>query len=135
MMLTLKIHDLGDNKVLECAGQITSGCADILRIAVLRQPRVRIVVLDLGGVTRVDAAGLGVLVSLRTWAKETGRTIKLMNLTPSVEEVLKLTHLRSVFEVCSVQQMLDLLCRAIDRSHLGAGSEWYRPLSTAIAPE
>lgn len=117
MTLTLTIHDLGDVKVFECAGRIVFGCADILRIAVLRHPRVRIVVLDFGGVTAVDAAGLGVLISLRTWARESGRTIKMMNLTPRVEELLELTHLRSVFEVCSVPQMLDLFCRAGDNSH------------------
>ena len=117
MLLTLTIHDLGDVNVFECAGRIVFGCADVLRIAVLRQPRVRTAVLDLGAVTSVDAAGLGVLISLRTWANETGRTIKLMNLTPRMEELLELTHLKPVFEVCSVPQMLDVLCCAIDSSH------------------
>lgn len=119
MMLTLTIHDLGDVNVFECAGRIVFGCADVLRIAVLRHPRVRVVVLDLGAVTSVDAAGLGVLISLRTWVNETGRTIKLMNLPPRVEELLELTHLKPVSEVCSVPQMLDLLCSAVDNSHRG----------------
>lgn len=117
IMLILATHDLGDVKVFECTGRIVFGCADILRSAILRQSRARTVLLDLGAVDAIDAAGLGVLVSLRTWATETGRTIKLMNLTPRVEELLELTHLRSVLEVCSVPQMLDLFCRAIDSAH------------------
>lgn len=119
MMLTVKVHDFGDTKVLECAGRITFGCTNILRIAVSQRPLAQIVVLDLGAVSGIDAAGLGTLVSLRTWARETGRTLNLMNLTPRLEELLQLTHLRSVFEVFSAQQMFDLFCRAIDRSQSG----------------
>jgi len=70
------------------------------------------VVLDLAEVTAVDAAGVGMLVLLRLWANATGTKLKLMNLTPRVEEVLQLTRLRSAFEVCSVREMMDLLCRA-----------------------
>jgi anti-anti-sigma regulatory factor len=55
-------------------------------------------------------------VSLRAWAKSTGTELKLMNLTPRVEEVLELTHLRAAFEVCSVREMMDLLCRATHSS-------------------
>lgn len=119
MLLTLTIHDLDDVRILECAGRITFGCAHILRIAASQLPPVRTVVLDLRAVDRIDAAGLGILISLRTWAKETGRTIKLMNLIRIVEELLELTHLRTVFEVYSVREMLDLLCVVLDRSHAG----------------
>jgi anti-anti-sigma factor len=70
------------------------------------------VVLDLAEVSAVDAAGVGMLVLLRLWANATGTKLKLMNLTPRVEEVLQLTKLRSAFEVCSVREMMDLLCRA-----------------------
>lgn len=69
--------------------------------------------LDLADVLVIDAAGLGVLVSLRVWAKQTGTDLKLMNVTARVEQLLGLTHLKSEFEVCSAQEMLDLLCRAL----------------------
>ena len=128
IMLTLSIHDLGDVKVFECTGRIVFGCADTLRKAIFRQSLTRTVLLDLGAVVGLDAAGLGVLVSLRTWAIETGRTIKLMNLTPRVEELLELTHLRSVLEVCSVPQMLDLFCR-VDSAHRGV-----EPVAQMIGP-
>lgn len=111
-MLSLTIQKLGDVSVFQCAGRLTAGDGDILRIAVRTQSRVRTVVLDLAEISAVDAAGLGMLVSLRAWAKSTGTELKLMNLTPRVEEVLELTHLRPAFEVCSVREMMDLLCRA-----------------------
>jgi len=73
-------------------------------------------VLDLAEVTEIDAAGIGVLVSLRNRAKASGLWLKLMNLTPRVENLLELTRLRSSFEICSVREMLDLLCRALEQS-------------------
>jgi anti-anti-sigma factor len=117
-MLSLTIHNLGDVTIFRCAGRIMFPYADTLRTAVLRQPRFRVVVLDLAEISAVDAAGLGILVSLRTWTRTTGTTLKLMNLTPRVEFLLELTNLRSVFEICSVQDMLELLCRAVQQSQL-----------------
>jgi anti-anti-sigma factor len=108
-MLRLTTLKLGDVTVFRCAGRIT---ADILREAVMNGPHARIVVLDLAEVSAVDAAGLGALVSLQKWANANGTRLKLMNLVPLVDEVLELTNLRSAFEVCSVEDMLDLLCRA-----------------------
>jgi hypothetical protein len=61
----------------------------------------------------IDAAGLGVLASLHRWAKRTRRTLKLMNLTPKVEHLLRLTKLNAEIEVCSAREMLELLCLAI----------------------
>ena len=119
-MLNLTIHDLGDVTVFRCAGRITAEDGDVLRKAVLSQSRIRVAVLDLAEVSAIDAAGLGTLVSLRKWANKTGTTLKLMNLVPRVEEVLALTKLSSALEVCSVEDMLDLLCRAANQSRFAA---------------
>ena len=35
-----------------------------------------------------------------------------MNVPPKIEELLALTNLRSLFEICSAREMLELLCRA-----------------------
>ncbi len=117
-MLTLTIHNLGDVTVFRCAGRITTGSVDALRNAVLNHPHTPIAVLDLAGVSFVDAAGLGILVSLRKWADAAGTKLKLMNLVPRVEALLELTNLSSAFEVCPVYEMLDLLCRAARQSRL-----------------
>ena len=111
-MLNLTIHNLEDVTVFQCAGRITAEDKGKLQRAVLSQPHIRMVVLDLAEVSAVDAAGIGMLVLLRLWANATGTKLKVMNLTPRVEELLQVTNLRSAFEVCSVREMLDLLCRA-----------------------
>jgi anti-anti-sigma factor len=122
-MLSFTIQDLGDITIFRCVGRITAESRNRLRDAVVAQTDIRrtgtrIVVLDLAEVTTVDAAGLGELVSLQTWAKAAGRELKLMNVLPRVESILELTHLQPAFEICSLGEMVDLLCRA---SHVGAG--------------
>ena len=119
-MLSLTIHNLGDVTVFRCAGRITADDVNVLRNAVLTQPHIRIAVLDLAEISAVDAAGLGTLAYLKKWAKTSGTKLKLMNLMPSVEEVLDLTKLKSAFELCSVQDMLDLLCCASSQARFVA---------------
>lgn len=115
-MLGLTIHNLGDVTVFQCLGRITANDGDAQRRAVFAQAPIQVAVLDLAAVSSVDAAGLGMLVGLRAWANATGTELKLMNLTPRVEELLEITNLRPAFEVCSGREMLDLLCRAIGTS-------------------
>ena len=119
-MLEITTHNLGDATIFHCAGRITAEHADKLHMTVLRQAP-STAVLDLAEVTAIDAAGVGMLVSLRWWAKTTGAQLKLMNLTPRVEDLLELCNLRSPFEICSVREMLGLLCLAFEKSQLAPG--------------
>ena len=107
-MLSLRIEKLRDVTIIHCAGRIVFPDARELRITLLRQLRSRTLVLDLLDTAAIDAAGLGVLVSVRTWAKQTERVLKLMNVTPWVERLLQLTKLKSEFEICTAREMLDL---------------------------
>jgi len=114
-MLGITTHNLGNATIFRCAGRITVEHADLLRMIVLKQAP-SIAVLDLAEINAIDAAGVGILVSLRWWARTTGATLKLMNLTPRVEALLELFNLRSAFEICSVPEMLSLLCLAFENS-------------------
>ena len=115
-MLNVAVHNLGEVTIFRCTGRIAFGYADRLLNAISKWAWARIAVLDLAGVTEIDAAGIGALVSVRKRAKASGVALKLMNLTPKVEDLLELTRLRSAFEICSVPEMLGLLCRAFERS-------------------
>jgi anti-sigma B factor antagonist len=113
MMLKITVQKLGDTSVLRCHGRIVAGDAgSILRNAVLSQGRTGMLVIDLARVERIDAGGLGVLLGLRESARSRAITVKLMNATKRVEEILELTHLQSVFEFCSVRELFCLLHRA-----------------------
>lgn len=54
-------------------------------------------VIDLGAVEVVDAAGLGVLVGVRRRADGDGRAVVLRDTPPRVERLLNATHLSRLF--------------------------------------
>jgi anti-sigma B factor antagonist len=109
-MLNTTVQKLGESTVLRCQGRIVIGDAyTILRNSVLSQTNIRMLVLDLAQVDRIDAGGLGVLLGLREWAYSHAIRFRLMNVMNQVEHVLELTRLDRVFEFCSVQDMFHLL--------------------------
>jgi anti-sigma B factor antagonist len=113
MPLRVSIRIFGDVSVLHCVGRITLSDEQLLRSAIRSRSESRAIVLDLAQVSAIDTAGLGTLVAIRGWAIATGVRLKLMNVTPRVEEVLHVTNLKAAFEVCSFREMMALLCRAI----------------------
>src|SRR5215470_13893043 len=117
-MLNIRIQKLGDATVLHCVGRITFPHAAVLRTLTSPEPHPRRLVLDLANVTGMDAAGLGVLVSLRSSAMRSGGTFQLMNVNSKMGSLLEVTNLKSVLEICSAWEMLDLLCRAIHLSEM-----------------
>jgi anti-anti-sigma factor len=91
-MAKLTIHKLGEAVVFRCIGRIVFGECHILRHAVFSHPYIEIAVLDLGEITAIDAAGLGLLVELHKWAAAKRMQLKLLNLTPYVANLLNMTH-------------------------------------------
>lgn len=65
-------------------------------------------ILDMGGVTYVDSAGIGALVATSNLAMRKGGCIKLLHLTKRIHDVLQITRLSSVFGIYdSLQKALD----------------------------
>ena len=54
--------------------------------------------LDLSGVSYVDSAGLGELVQAYVTAKNRGGTLRLLNVTKRLQDLLVVTKLLTVFE-------------------------------------
>lgn len=99
-MLRVKCEELGESVILRCSGRLVRGEETALLCAAVRQ-RGRNIILDLGGVDAIDAAGVGALISLQA----AGIYIQLMNPTKSVLDVLRVTKLDSIFEICSSPPM------------------------------
>jgi len=76
-----------------------------LRAAVTSQSGATAVVLDLTGVTLIDAGGLGEMLELREQARVKGINFKLMNVPKRVGWVLEVTRLNSVFDVASSAEL------------------------------
>jgi anti-anti-sigma regulatory factor len=51
-------------------------------------------------VETIDGGRIGLFVFLQGWARATGIELKLMNPSQHLRELLKLTNLDSVFELC-----------------------------------
>lgn len=56
-------------------------------------------ILNLSGITFIDSAGLGVLVSMWTSSKSGGRVIKFASVRGKVKQLLDTTRLSSIFEI------------------------------------
>ena len=57
------------------------------------------IVLDLKAVTRIDSAGIGMLVSKYLSTQKRGGTIKLLQLTRRSDHLMDITRLATVFEI------------------------------------
>jgi anti-anti-sigma factor len=79
---------------VRCQGRFVRGQETALLCAVIQQHR-RDIILDLSGVTAIDVAGIGALVSLQA----AGTYLKLVDPSLVVRQVLSLASLDSVFEI------------------------------------
>jgi anti-anti-sigma factor len=109
-MLKATVQKIRDTIIVRCQGRIIVGeNFATLNDTVMRHSSAAVVVLDLAGVGRIDAGGLGVLLGLRKWAHASALRFKLMNARPEVERVFRLTRLDHIFEFWSVRDMLELI--------------------------
>jgi anti-anti-sigma factor len=93
-MLRVMVEDSGEEVTLRCKGRIVRGEEGALLCAALRG-RGRRVSLDLSGVDAMDAAGIGLLVSLQA----AGVYLRILNPTKQVLDLLRLTEVDSVVEI------------------------------------
>ncbi len=87
--------------VLDLDGKILLGQGDeVLRHTVrsLIAGGTRNLVLNLAAVPHVDSAGLGELVRCHTRMVQAGGSIKLLNLTARIRDLLSITKLATIFE-------------------------------------
>jgi anti-sigma B factor antagonist len=61
------------------------------------------IVLNMNNVEYIDSAGLGILVATHVSTKIQGASLRLSNLGRKFQEVLQITKLLTVFEVCDTE--------------------------------
>jgi anti-anti-sigma factor len=111
MSLSIRTEQTGDVAVLQCAGRIVRGePLHFLRESVTSLKQPRLVVLDLSDVEMLDGGGLGMLVFLHRWTRENDIQLKLVNPSNFVREMLGRTHLTCVFNISSMEDVVDILC-------------------------
>ena len=101
-MLTVTTQNLGEATILRCSGRIVRGDETAILCAAVQQQE-RNVMLDLTEVESIDAAGIGLLVTLQA----AGYYLTLINPTAQVREVLRVTKVDSILEICEAQPEQD----------------------------
>ena len=92
----------GNVSVIDVSGKVTLGdgsdrmLSDKLR-SLVQQGRKNIL-LNLGNVSYVDSAGLGAIVHSYATVKNQGGSVKLLNSTRKLHDLLVITKLATVFE-------------------------------------
>ena len=92
---------VGDVVVLDLKGRITMGEGDELlkdKVNSLVNQGHRKIVLNLAEVPYIDSAGLGEIVRTYTTVSRQGGSLKLLNLTKRLHQLLVVTKLLTVFE-------------------------------------
>ncbi len=105
--MELQERHVGDVVVLDISGQLTLG-DDSVRLrdkinSALHQGS-RNILLNLGGVSYIDSAGLGELVSSFTTVKRENGSLKLFNLGKQSQDQLTITKLVMVFDTFDTEQ-------------------------------
>jgi anti-sigma B factor antagonist len=86
--------------VVRCHGRLVAGARDVLHSGVGPLiPECQRIVLDLTDLTYLDSMGLGAIVRLYVSARSAGGSLELVNIGPRIRQLLRITHLFSVFTV------------------------------------
>jgi len=98
----------GDVVVLTVNGDITLNAGgDVLlkdKVQSLLQQGQTKILIDLGGVSYVDSAGLGQLVQIHATTKNQGGALRLANVTKRLKDLLVVTKLVTVFDTYNSEQ-------------------------------
>ena len=97
----------GNVTVLDVSGQITLSQGDQQfkdKINSLVHEGRRNIIVNLANVTHVDSAGLGELVAAYTTVTKAGGSMKLLNLTRRLHDLLAITKLLTIFDTFESEQ-------------------------------
>ena len=100
----MTVHErwIGDVTILDVDGRITvqdgaDSFRDVIR-QLVRQGRVKLVI-NFQDVSYIDSTALGEIIRAYTSVTRKGGTLKLLNVTARVHELLMITRLLSVFDL------------------------------------
>ena len=98
-MLRIDIHSSNTVATLCCSGHLSFGVEVEMLRTMVQIRHEEVIRIDLSRVDKIDASGLGLLVELQVWARETRRTVTLIDLSENVWKLVALTKLYSALEI------------------------------------
>jgi anti-anti-sigma factor len=111
VMLEVQTKKLETIAILCLKGRVVTGELEILRNTVHSLSDMSAIILDLSGVTTVDAGGLGLLLELRSFTQANGICFELMNVNKWVRGVLEVVRLDTVFKITSAVEFFPSVAR------------------------
>jgi len=97
---SVKIRHHGQVALVEVSGNLTffevGALRDSIKSLVIKQRKN--ILLNLSGLHYLDSSGIGELARIYVAVVKQGGTMKVIGLTPKVDEVLKITHLSRVLQ-------------------------------------
>ena len=100
--LNISERQAGDVTILDMDGKVTIGEGSVALRNTIRRllgEGKKKILLNLGSVSYVDSSGIGELVSSFTAVNKEDGTLKLLNLTQKIQDLLAITKLLTVFDV------------------------------------
>ncbi len=101
------IRQTGEVSVVDLSGRITIGEGDMVlreRVQELLENGQRQILLNLEKVPYMDSSGIGELIAGYKHANEKSGSLKLLNPSDRVDELLRLTRLHEVFDTFRDEQ-------------------------------
>ena len=109
--MKLNVRQIGHVAVVDLAGKITIGEGDaVLRAGVFKLLRSdqKQILLNLRKVPYMDSSGIGEMVACYKAARDKNGTVKLVNPSEKVSDLLQITRLEEVFETyCDEKEALN----------------------------
>jgi len=100
--LNISERQAGDITILDMDGKVTIGEGSVALRTTIRRllgEGKKKIILNLAGVGYVDSSGIGEFVSSFTAVNKEDGTLKLLNLTQKIQDLLAITKLLTVFDV------------------------------------
>lgn len=100
--LTFQNREVGGATVVDVEGKIALGDSNTQLHQSLKQlvaDGKRNVILNMAGVTGIDSSGLGSIVAGYSTLQAAGGSLKLMNLSDRVADLMTITKLYTVFDI------------------------------------
>lgn len=118
MSLTLTQRRVGDVTVITCSGRLVAGDESTSLQAALDEliPFSPHILLHLGAVDFIDSAGLGLLARYLTRVQNARGTLKVCAVSPKIDDVLRVTRLKPVFQPYDTEADSIVAVHRVDRS-------------------
>jgi anti-sigma B factor antagonist len=105
--MVIEERAVGGVAILDLSGKLALGDGDGLlkdKVNSLIHQGLKEIALNLGGLSYMDSAGLGELISVLSTVTRAGGHIKIFNLTKRVSDLLTITKVLTVFDVFDSEQ-------------------------------